>query len=81
MTAEKIVNILLEKEEVIFSFNSFYIYIQERLEGGYEGDIYESEEAFDNGKEPLDGGMCDSVLAFIAIEFFKDMAEDLKARK
>lgn len=80
-TLEKISNILLEKEEVLFSFNGFYIYIQEKVDGGYEGDIYASEVAFDNGEEPIDGGVCDSVLPFVAIEFFKDMIRDLKARK
>ena len=80
-TLEKISNMLLEKEEVLFSFNGFYIYIQEKVDGGYEGDIYESEEAFDNGEEPIDGGICDSVLPYIAIEFFKEMTEDLKVRK
>ena len=80
-TLERISNILLEKEEVLFFFNNFYIYIQERVEGGYEGDIYASEEAFDNGEEPIDGGVCDSILPYIAIEFFKDMTKDLEARK
>ncbi len=78
---EKISEKLLKEEEVLFSCNGFYIYIQERVAGGYEGDIYESEAAFDNGEEPIDGGVCDSVLPFVAIEFFKEMTEDLKARK
>ena len=77
---EKISEKLLENEEVLFSFNGFYIYIQERVDGGFEGDIYESEAAFDNGEEPIDGGVCDSVLPNVAIEFFKEMTEDLKGR-
>ena len=64
--------ILKEKGEVLFSFNNRYIYIQERVESGFEGDIYESEEAFDNGEDPLDGGICDCEDAKTAIQFFKE---------
>ena len=78
---EKISEKLLENEEVLFSFNGYYIYIQERVEGGYEGDIYASEEAFDNGEEPIDGGVCEAILPFIAIEFFKEVANDLKRKQ
>lgn len=78
---EKISEKLLENEEVLFSFNGYYIYIQERVEGGYEGDIYASEKSFDNGEEPIDGGVCDSELPFIAIEFFKEVANDLKGKQ
>ena len=77
-TVEKITDWLIKNEEVLFSFNGYYIYIQERVEGGYEGDIYASEEAFDNGEEPIDGGVCDTEVPFIAIEFFKKVANDLK---
>jgi hypothetical protein len=77
---EEIVNKLLEQEEVLFHYNNYYIYIQEKVDGGYEGDIYESEEAFDNGENPLDGGICDSIVAIAAIEFFKEICEDLKKR-
>jgi hypothetical protein len=77
---DKIIHILLAEEEVLFHFNNHYIYIQERVEGGYEGDIYTSEEAFDNGEDPLDGGICESVSALTSIVYFLDISRDLEAR-
>jgi hypothetical protein len=68
----KEVEILREKGEVLFSFKEKYIYIQERTDGSYEGDIYESEAAFDNGEDPIDGGICETNDPETAIQFFKE---------
>ena len=77
----KIVDSLLINEEVTFTYDKHFIYIQERVDGGYEGDIYESKEAYENDEECLDGGVCESIVACVVIEFFMDIARDLtKAR-
>ena len=77
MNREKIVKTLEEQEEVLFTYKNHYIYIQERIEGGFESDIYESEQSFDNGENAIDGGICDSILATVAIEFFIEMVNEL----
>ena len=76
----KIVSELLENEEVTFTYDNHFIYIQERAEGGYEGDIYESEKEYEAGEDCIDGGICETIVAVIAIEFFTDMARDLTER-
>ncbi len=58
-------------------YDNHFIYIQERVEGGYEGDVYESKKDYENGEDCLDGGICESIVAFIAIEFFLDISRDL----
>ena len=77
----KIIKKLEEQEEVLFTYKNHYIYIQERVDGGFEGDIYESEKAFDNGEDALDGGICDCQTATEALQFFQDMVHELKSWK
>jgi len=65
---------LESEEEITFTHNDKFIYIQKRVDEDYEGDIYDSEEAYNNEDiEPLDGGICESESALDAIEFFKDL--------
>lgn len=76
----KIVSELLENEEVTFNYDNHFIYIQERAEVGYEGDIYESKKEYETGEDCVDGGVCETIIAIVAVEFFTDIARDLTER-
>ena len=74
----KIVNELLETEEVTFTYNNHFIHIQESTEGGYDGSVFNNEMEYDNAEDPIDGGVCDSDVLIDVIEFFTDISRDLK---
>jgi len=76
----EIVSELLENEEVTFTYDNHFIYIQERVEGGYEGDIYKSRTEYEAGEDCVDGGICETISAIAAIEFFTDIERDLTER-
>ena len=73
----EIVETLLTDEEVTFTYDSHFIHIQEHSEGGYEGSIYNSKEDYEEGIDPLDGGVCETIVAITALEFFTDISRDL----
>jgi len=76
----KIVNTLLEEEEVTFKYENHFIHIQESCEGGYDGSVYASEEEYENEEDCLDGGVCETIVAITAVEFFLDISRDLTKR-
>jgi len=76
----EIVSELLENEEVAFTYDNHYIYIQEGCEGGYDGSIYASKEDYENEVDCLDGGVCETIVAIIAVEFFTDISRNLTER-
>lgn len=73
----KIVDELLKNEEVAFIYDNHLIHIQEHSEGGYDGSIFKSEEEYENKEDCLDGGICETIAAITAIEFFMDISRDL----
>jgi len=76
----KIVNTLLEEEEVTFTYENHFIHIQESCEGGYDGSVYASEEDYNNEEDCLDGGQVETIVAIAAVEFFTDISRDLTER-
>lgn len=77
----KIVDILLTKEEVTFTYNNHFIYMQERVDGGYEADIYNSEEDHENELiDPIDGGIFETIVACVAVELAFEISRDLTER-
>jgi len=76
----KIVNTLLEEEEVTFKYENHFIHIQESCEGGYDGSVYASEEDYKNEMDCLDGGQVETIVAIAAVEFFTDISRDLTKR-
>ncbi len=76
----EIVDTLLKNEEVTFKYDNHFIHIQEHSEGGYDGSVYSSEESYENEEDCLDGGICDTIAAVAAIEFFTDISRDLSNR-
>ncbi len=69
---EKIAALLNGKGEAAFGYGDRYIYIQERVEGGYEADIYNSRADYQFELEPLDGGIFKGEIAIEALDFFTE---------
>lgn len=69
---EKIAAFLKEQGEAAFGYSDKYIFIQERVDGGYEADIYDSKTDFINEVEPMDGGIFESENTMEALEFFTE---------
>ena len=63
---------MLEKEEVTFMYDNYFIEIFEYSESAYEGNIFNSKE-----NEPLDGEITEII---VALEFFMDTVIDLRDR-
>ena len=78
MKYEVLTKVLEEREEVGFNYNNHYIYIQTHSEGGFDGSVYNSKTEYDNEQECIDGGVCEEVLACVAIDVFIKIADDLK---
>ena len=76
----KIVNELLENQKVTFTYDNHFIHIQEHSESGYDGSVFNTQKEYDNQEECLDGGVCETIVAVIAVEFFMDIARDLTER-
>jgi len=74
----RLTNILLEKEEVTFVYDDYFVEIFEHSEGGYEGNIFNSKEDYENELDPIDGGVIDTVVAIVSLEFFMDIARYLR---
>ena len=69
-------NILASTGEVVFPHGGKIISIQTHSEGGFEGDIYESEADY-NDDEVSDGGTVDTEDAQVAIRSFMDDVDTL----
>ena len=80
MNNEMLVAKLLKYQEVKFMHDSHFIYIQERSDGDYEGDIYYSQKEYKQDEGSIDGGICTTFIPEIAIEYFIDLADDLTKR-
>ncbi len=78
---EILIDQFLTEEEIGFTYKKYFIFIQEHSEGGYDGSVYSSKEDYENEEDCLDGGVCESLLAFIAINFFKEIADDLELKE
>ncbi len=76
----RLTDILLEEEEVTFTYENHFIHIQERCEGGYDGSVYASEEDYENEMDCLDGRQVETIVAIAAVEFFIDISRDLTKR-
>jgi hypothetical protein len=74
----EIVDTLLKNKEVSFNYKNHFLYVQERADGDYECDIYESKSDFENEGEIIDGGICETIIAAVAIQFFIDTIEELE---
>lgn len=72
---------LLTAGEITFIYDDNFIEIFEHSEGGYEGNVYKSEEAFNNEEEPLDGGICSSIVGVIVLSFFMDISREITDRE
>jgi hypothetical protein len=71
---------LLKHQEVKFKHNSHFIYIQERSDGDYEGDVYYSQRDCREDESSIDGGTCTTFIPEIAIKYFIELADDLTKR-
>ena len=80
MNNEALVAKLLKYQEVKFKHNNHFIYIQERSDGDYEGDIYHSQRDYREDESPIDGGISTTFIPEIAIEYFIELADDLAKR-
>ena len=78
MRYEVLTKVLEEREEVDFNHNNYYIYIQTHSEGGFDGSIYNSKAEYDNEEECLDGGVCEVDEAYVEIDVFIQIADDVK---
>ncbi len=80
MNNETLVAKLLKHQEVKFKHNNHFIYIQERSDGDYEGDIYYSQKEYKQDESSIDGGTCTTFIPDIAIDYFIEIADDLTKR-
>ena len=80
MNNEMLVAKLLKYQEVKFKHDSHFIYIQERSDGDYEGDIYYSQKEYKQDEGSIDGGICTTFIPDIAIDYFIELADDLTKR-
>ncbi|OHE17327.1 MAG: hypothetical protein A2540_04730 [Sulfurimonas sp. RIFOXYD2_FULL_37_8] len=80
MSHEALVAKLLKHQEVKFKHDSHFIYIQERSDGDYEGNVYYSQRDYREDESSIDGGICTTFIPEIAIEYFIELADDLTKR-
>lgn len=80
MNNETLVAKLLKYQEVRFKYNNHFIFIQERSDGDYEGDIYYSQKEYKEGESSIDGGVYSTLIPEVAIAYFTELANDLTSR-
>ena len=74
----KLTKILEEQEEVAFTHNNHFIFVQTCSEGGFDGSVYNSKDEYENEEEPLGGGVTETILECVALGFFIEISDNLK---
>lgn len=62
-SAQMIIDDALTTKVVAFYHGDNYILIEDYSEGGYYYARYQTKEAYENGEDDIDGGLCTSTLS------------------